>query len=194
MPSSSTKPFTRSSLGLNTYIIRQAGLVLTVLLLVLPAKADDWQISQDENYISLSKNGEIQHGNKIYFNFDRQNACKFNVFFFIYTMAENPEPLSIIYEDREIDLKLGGIQIPALLNFSEPLLLGQIAGIYVAQNTILSKEFISLTEDMLQDNMMHMEFTGDHIRYFDIPQEKWNFKEIEKNLHKSHNLCILSKA
>ena len=194
MPSSSTKPFTRSSLGLNTYIIRQAALVLTVLLLVLPAKADDWQISQDENYISLSKNGEIQHGNKIYFNFDKQNACKFNVFFFIYTMAENPEPLSIIYEDREIDLKLGGIQIPALLNFSEPLLLGQIAGIYVAQNTLLSKEFISLTEDMLQDNMMHMEFTGDHIQYFDIPQEKWNFKEIEKNLHKSHNLCILSKA
>ena len=74
--------------------------MLTVLLLVLPAKAEDWQISQDENYISLSKNGEIQHGNKIYYNFDKQNGCKFNVFFFIYTMQDDiPSPLSEIYED-----------------------------------------------------------------------------------------------
>ena len=36
--------------------------------------ADPWQIDQDENFITLKKNGEIQHGNKIHFNFDKNNG------------------------------------------------------------------------------------------------------------------------
>ena len=35
--------------------------------------ADPWQIDQDENFITLKKNGEIQHGNNIHFNFDKDN-------------------------------------------------------------------------------------------------------------------------
>ena len=37
------------------------------------ALADPWQIDQDENFITLKKNGEIQHGNNIHFNFDKDN-------------------------------------------------------------------------------------------------------------------------
>ena len=52
-------------------------------------QADPWQIDQDENFITLKKNGEIQHGNSIHFNFDKENICKFNVFFFICTSVLN---------------------------------------------------------------------------------------------------------
>ena len=195
MSSSPTKPFAGSSLGLKTYIISQAALVLTVLLLlILPAKADDWQISQDENYISLSKNGEIQHGNKIYYNFDKQNGCKFNVFFFIYTMHDDiPNPLSEIYEDKSIDLIFGGSPLPALLNYSTEFGLGQIAGIYVTREVPLSQYFVDVTEDMLQDNLMIMQITGEHLQYFDIPKEQWDFSNIEPKLYEAHNYCIKSQ-
>ena len=192
MSSSPTKPFAGSSLGLKTYIISQAALVLTVLLLlILPAKADDWQISQDENYISLSKNGEIQHGNKIYYNFDKQNGCKFNVFFFIYTMQDDiPNPLSEIYEDKSIDLIFGGSPLPALLNYSTEFGLGQIAGIYVTRDVPLSQYFVDVTEDMLQDNLMMMQITGEHLQYFDIPKEQWDFTNIKNYLNQAHSMCV----
>ena len=180
-------------MGLNTNVIRQAALVLTVLLLVLPAKAEDWQISQDENYISLSKNGEIQHGNKIYYNFDKQNGCKFNVFFFIYTMQDDiPNPLSEIYEDKNIDLIFGGSPLPALLNYSTEFGgLGQIAGIYVTREVPLSKYFIDVTEDMLEDNFMNMQITGEeNLQYFDIPNERWDFTNIKNHLNQAHSLCV----
>ena len=61
--------------------------------------ADPWQIDQDENFITLKKNGEIQHGNNIHFNFDKDNGCRFNVFFFIYTMQDNPSPLKEIFDE-----------------------------------------------------------------------------------------------
>ena len=192
MSSSPTKPFAGSSLGLNTYIIRQAALVLAVLLLVLSAKADDWKISDDENYISLSKNGEIQHGNKIYYNFDKLN-CRLSVFFFIYTMQDNiPSPLSEIYEDKSIDLIFGGSPLPALLNYSTEFGgLGQIAGIYVTREVPLSKYFIDVTEDMLEDNFMNMQITGEeNLQYFDIPNEKWDFTNIKNYLNQAHSLCV----
>ena len=33
------------------------------------AHAEEWKIHDDENFITLTKNGEIQHGNNFYFNF-----------------------------------------------------------------------------------------------------------------------------
>ncbi len=177
-------------MGLNTIKIIQTTFLLTVLLLsVLPVKADDWEIREGENYISLSKNGEIQHGNKIYYNFDKQNGCKFNVFFFIYTMQDIQSPLSEIYEDKSIDLNFGGSPLPALLNYSTEFGLGQIAGIYVTREVPLSQYFIDVTEDMLQDNLMIMQITGEHLQYFDIPKEQWDFTNIKNYLNQAHSLC-----
>ena len=60
--------------------------------------------SNKNNPEALKKNGEIQHGNNIHFNFDKDNGCRFNVFFFIYTMQDNPSPLNEIFEDQQIHL------------------------------------------------------------------------------------------
>ena len=190
MPSSPTQPFTRSSLGLNTYIIRQAALVPTVLLLVLPATAEDWQISPDGHYISLSKHAATQPGNQLYYHFDKQHASTFNFFLFIYTMQDDiPNPLSEIYEDKNIDLIFGGSPLPALLNYSTEFGLGQIAGIYVTRDVPLSQYFVDVTEDMLQDNLMIMQITGEHLQYFDIPKEQWDFTNIKNYLNQAHSLC-----
>ena len=44
-------------------------LILSIWLTPTLLLADPWQIDQDENFITLKKNGEIQHGNNIHFNF-----------------------------------------------------------------------------------------------------------------------------
>tara|TARA_Y100000996_G_scaffold338274_1_gene275099 strand:+ start:3616 stop:4104 length:489 start_codon:yes stop_codon:yes gene_type:complete len=154
------------------------------------AHADDWRIDDNENFITLSKNGEIQHGNNIYFSFHKQNRCLFDVFFFIYTMQDIQNPLIEIYEDQNIDLIFGGSPIPALLNYSSEFALGQLVGIYVAREVPLSQQFIDMTEDMLQDNFMKMEITGKHLQYFDMPDEQWDFTNIETHLNKAHSRCV----
>ena len=154
--------------------------------------ADPWQIDQDENFITLKKNGEIQHGNKIHFNFDKNNGCRFNVFFFIYTMQDNPSPLNEIFEDQQIHLNFGGQEILGSVAFTSPFGLGEIAGIYVAQNIPLSKEFIKMNEDMLEDNLMKMTIQKVYAKYFDIPEEQWNFENIDNKLHEAHTLCSIN--
>ena len=154
--------------------------------------ADPWQIDQDENFITLKKNGEIQHGNNIHFNFDRDNGCRFNVFFFIYTMQDNLSPLNEIFEDQQIHLNFGGQEILASVAFTSPFGLGEIAGIYVAQNIPLSKEFIKMNEDMLQDDLMNMTIQKEYAKYFDIPEENWNFENIGNKLHEAHTLCAVN--
>ena len=156
------------------------------------ALADPWQIDQDENFITLKKNGEIQHGNNIHFNFDKKNDCKFNVFFFIYTMQDNPSTLNVIFEDKKIYLNFGGQDILANVAFTAPFGLGEIAGIYVAQNIPLSKEFIKMNEDMLKDNLMTMTIQKEYAKYFDIPEESWNFVNFGKKLHEAHTLCAIN--
>ena len=54
-----------------------------VLLCSVFAQADEWIIEDDDTHITLKKNGEIAHGNNIYFNFDINNGCLINAFFFI---------------------------------------------------------------------------------------------------------------
>ena len=156
------------------------------------ALADPWQIDQDENFITLKKNGEIQHGNNIHFNFDRDNGCRFNIFFFIYTMQDNPSPLNEIFEDQQIYLNFGGQEILASVAFTSPFGLGEIAGIYVAQNIPLSKEFIKMNQDMLKGNLMTMTIQKEYAKYFDIPKESWSFENFQDKIHEAHTLCAIS--
>ena len=155
--------------------------------------AEPWQINDDENYITLKKNGEIQHGNKIHFNFNKKNGCKFNVFFFVYTMQHNPLPLSEIFENQDIKLNFGGKEILASVAFTSFFGLGEIAGIYIAQDLALSENFLKINDDMLKNNMMNMNINKYYSDYFDIPMERWDFTNFRENIYTAHNLCVSSQ-
>ena len=187
---------TRNTLGLMYYSKMIFKYILIFFIWLTPTflLADPWQIDQDENFITLKKNGEIQHGNNIHFNFDKDNGCKFNVFFFIYTMQDNPSPLKEIFEDPQIYLNFGGQDILASVGFTSPFGLGEIAGIYVATNIPLSKDFIQMNEDMLQDNLMTMTIQKEYAKYFDIPEENWSFENFGDKMHEAHNTCIANQV
>jgi hypothetical protein len=176
--------------GLILSIIRHSCLIGVVLLYSVFAQADEWIIEDDDTHITLKKNGEIAHGNNIYFNFDKDNGCLINVFFFMYTMQDNIPSLMELYEDQAFQVILGGEEIPANLSYSTPFGLGQIAGIYIGREMPLSKGFISYNKQLLQDNFMMMEIPEPHAQYFDIPMEHWDFTNIETKLHEAHNVCI----
>ena len=80
----------------------------------------------------------------------------------------------------------------ASVAFTSPFGLGEMAGIYVAQNIPLSNEFIKMNEDMLEDNLMTMSIQTKYAKYFDIPQENWNFENFQDKIHKAHTLCAIS--
>ena len=177
-------------MGLILSITRYCFLIGAVLLYSVFAQADEWIIEDDETYVTLKKNGEIAHGNNIYFNFDKKNGCLINVFFFMYTMQDNIPSLMEVYQDQLFQVILGGEEIPANLSYSTPFGLGQIAGIYIGREMPLSKGFISYNQQLLQDNFMMMEIPEPHAQYFDIPKEHWDFTNIETKLHKAHNHCV----
>ena len=177
----------RNALGL----IRALCLLAAVLLYSVSSQADDWIIEDQKDYITLKKNGEIAHGNNIYFNFDKHNGCLFNVFFFMYTMQDNIPSLMEVYADQAFHVILGGEEIPANLNYSISMGLGQVAGVYIAREVPLSEGFIEYNEQMLQDNFMMMEIPEPHAQYFDIPHEHWDFTNIGPKLYEAHNECIV---
>ena len=179
----------RHALGL----IRALCLLAAALLYSVSSQADDWIIEDQENYITLKKNGEIAHGNNIYFNFDKHNGCLFNVFFFMYTMQDNIPSLMEVYADQAFQVILGGEEIPANLNYSISMGLGQVAGIYIAREVPLSEGFIEYNQQMLQDNMMVMSIPEPHAQYFDIPEEYWDFTNIRKMLYEAQNLCVVDQ-
>ena len=76
MSSAGPSSLTRNTLGLMYYSNVNLKYFIFLLIWLTPtfALADPWQIDQDENFITLKKNGEIQHGNNIHFNFDRDNG------------------------------------------------------------------------------------------------------------------------
>ena len=171
-------------------LIRALCLLAAVLLYNVSSQADDWIIEDQENYITLKKNGEITHGNNIFFNFDKHNGCLFNVFFFMYTMQDNIPSLMEVYADQVFQVILGGEEIPANLNYSISMGLGQVAGVYIAREVPLSEGFIEYNEQMLDNNFMMMEIPDPHAQYFDIPHEHWDFTNIGPKLYEAHNTCI----
>ena len=186
MPPRHSSIFVRDALGL----IKAFCVLVAVLLYSVSSQADDWVIDDQEHYITLKKNGEITHGNNIYFNFDKQNGCLFNVFFFMYTMQDNIPSLMELYQDQAFQVILGGEEIPANLNYSTSFGLGQIAGIYIGSEIPLSESFLAYNEQMLENNFMMMDIPEPHAQYFDIPTEHWDFTNIGPKLYEAHNTCI----
>ena len=107
-------------------------------------------------------------------------------------MQDNPSPLNQIFEDQQIYLNFGGQEILASVAFTSPFGLGEIAGIYVAQNIPLSKEFIKMNQDMLKGNLMTMTIQKEYAKYFDIPKESWSFENFQDKIHEAHTLCAIS--
>ena len=56
----------------------------------------------------------------------------------------------------------------------------------------VTKEFIKMNEDMLQDDLMTMMIQKEYAKYFDIPEEQWNFENIGTKLHEAHTLCAIN--
>jgi len=112
----------------------------------------------------------------------------------MYTMQDNIPSLMEVYEDQAFQVILGGEEIPANLNYSISMGLGQVAGVYIAREVPLSEGFIAYNEQMLQDNFMMMEIPEPHAQYFDIPEERWDFSYLRNKLYESHNLCILANS
>ena len=108
----------------------------------------------------------------------------------MYTMQDNIPSLMEVYADRAFEVILGGEEIPANLNYSISMGLGQVAGVYIARELPLSEGFIEYNEQMLQDNFMMMEIPEPHAQYFDIPKEQWDFTNIGPKLYEAHNTCI----
>ena len=109
-------------------------------------------------------------------------------------MQDNPSPLNEIFEDQQIHLNFGSQEILASVAFTSPFGLGEIAGIYVAQNIPLSKEFIKMNQDMLKGNLMTMTIQKDYAKYFDIPEESWSFENFGKKMYEAHNTCITNQV
>ena len=112
----------------------------------------------------------------------------------MYTMQDNIPSLMEVYADQAFHVILGGEEIPANLNYSVSMGLGQVAGVYIARELPLSEDFIAYNEQMLQDNFMMMEIPEPHAQYFDIPHEHWDFTNIGPKLYEAHNNCIANQV
>ena len=83
-------------------------------------------------------------------------------------MQDNIPSLMEVYADQAFQVILGGEEIPANLNYSISMGLGQVAGVYIAREVPLSEDFIAYNEQMLQNNFMMMEIPEPHAQYLSL--------------------------
>ena len=99
-------------------------IVFIILLIVHPhvrAEDDGWAIEEhSKNYIYLSKNGEVIHGDKLIFSMDYNNCDKlYHLFTFLTTKA--PDDVQQ-FVNKRIPITLNDIELSAEVIYIQPFL------------------------------------------------------------------------
>ena len=164
-------------------------LLIFFLFFSFNISADDWKIEQFDNTFSLSKNGEIAHGNNFVFEFNSDNECQVDAYFMMYTTYTD-EVLMDVFKNENIRILFGGNDIGAWTKYSFELGSGQVSFLYVTYDNFFSDTFISMTEDLLKGDYLEIKIKDEYKQYYDIQEEYWNFNNFRKNINKVYEMCL----
>lgn len=151
--------------------------------------ADEWKIENFDNTFSLSKNGEIAHGNKFVFEFKGNFECKVDAYFMMYTTYTD-EMLMDIFKNENMRILLAGNDIGAWTKYSFELGAGQVSFLYITYDNYFTETFITMTEDLLKNDYLEIKIKDDYKRYYDIQDEYWNFNDFREKINETYKMCL----
>jgi len=149
-----------------------------------------WEVAPiDNDGVLVSRNGQVQVGDNIYFYIPKSNCNLLENLFSFYTASNHPR-INML-KNREVFIKLNEAEILAEVRFIYPMLMGH--SVWLSLGTFDIETF----EKNLQPYQKFEVFIIDNEEfvaneYFDIETNYWYLDGLSHALNQGKNLCLAS--
>jgi hypothetical protein len=167
-------------------------LIILLLLSTTSLKAEDysWSIEKiNEKNVMVSMNGQIQHGDRLYFYIPSANCNRVENLFTFYTAANNSNLTNL--QDKPLAIKINDNEINANVRFMFPMLMGHQVWISIGNYDLDTHiDFLQSYEKLNIEIIDKDSFKSEE--YFDIPSNIWSLKGLTEAIEDGKSLCLAS--
>ena len=172
-------------------------IVFIVLLIVHPhvrAEDDGWAIEEhSKDFIYLSKNGEVIHGDKLIFAMQYTNCDKLDhMFSFLTTKAPNDIHQ---FEQKRLPILLNGHEFTAKVILVLPVLNNKAFWVMFKLGDYETQKYAKLLSEFLEEENEKYEirladgFNFEAEKYFDITQNSWILDNFSEKFAETYKRC-----
>ena len=151
-----------------------------------------WEVAPiDNDGVLVSRNGQVQVGDNIYFYIPKSNCNLLENLFSFYTASNHPR-INML-KNREVFIKLNEAEILAEVRFIYPMLMGH--SVWLSLGTFDIETFEKNLEPYQKFEVFiidNEEFVANE--YFDIETNYWYLDGLAHALNQGKNLCLASTS
>ena len=167
-------------------------LIILLLLSTTSLKAEDysWSIEKiNEKNVMVSMNGQIQHGDRLYFYIPSANCNRVENLFTFYTAANNSNLTNL--QDKPLALKINDNELYGDVRFMFPMLMGHQVWISIGNYDLDTHiDFLKTYEKLNIEIIDKDAFKS--AEYFDISSNIWSLKGLTEAIKDGKKLCLSS--
>ena len=165
-------------------------LIILLLLSTTSLKAEDysWTIEKiSEKNVMVSMNGQIQHGDRLYFYIPSANCNRVENLFTFYTAANNSNLTNL--QDKPLAIKINDNELYGDVRFLFPMLMGHQVWISIGNYDLQTHiDFLKSYEKLNIEIIDKDTFKSED--YFDISFNIWSLIGLNKAIEEGRSLCL----
>ena len=175
------------------YVVEKLIIVLLLSTTHVYSKENySWSIEKvNESNVMVSMNGQIQHGDMLYFYIPSSNCNSVENLFTFYTTTNNNKLVSL--KSKPIPLIINNFDTYGEVRFMFPMLMGHQVWISLG-----NYEIDALVNHLSDYDSLNVKITNRASfiteDYFDIPSNIWSLKGLRQAIDDGKNLCLTSSS
>ena len=165
-------------------------IIIVLLLSTTSLRAEDYSWSIDkinENNVMVSMNGQIQHGDMLYFYIPSSDCNTVENLFTFYTAVNNSNLDNL--KTKPLPLIINNLNTYGEIRFMFPMLMGHQVWISLG-----NYDLDALVNHLSDYDNLNVEITNGESfipeEYFDIPSNIWSLKGLRKAIDDGKTLCL----
>ena len=162
-------------------------IILFFIIIQSSFSKENWSILIFDKFISLQFDGEITHGDKLSFNFSKENCDNINYYFSAYSAQSEKDFLAL--QGQNIPLEINQIKTWGKAVYTSPFLMGHRAYLYLGSYNV--SELLNFFSNIIYYKIKIIDHGGFVAKdFFDIKYNQWNLKEFKKAFKTANEKCI----
>ena len=155
-------------------------------------KVSSWEVAPiDNDGVLISRNGQVQVGDNLYFYIPKSNCNSLENLFSFYTASNHPR-INML-KNSEVFIELNEAELSAEVRFIYPMLMGH--SVWLSLGTFDIETFRNYLEPYQKFEVFiidNEEFVANE--YFDIETNYWYLDGLAHALNQGKNLCLASSS
>ena len=180
------------SRNIHYVVVKLIILLLLSTTTIHAAENYSWTIEKvNKKNVMVSMNGQIQHGDMLYFYIPSSNCNSVENLFTFYTATNNDKLDSL--KSKPIPLTINNFNTYGEIRFTFPMLMGHQVWISLG-----NYEIDTLVNHLSDYDNLNVEITNREsfisAEYFDISSNIWPLRGLRKAIDDGKNLCLASSS